>query len=956
MHRHQRLVFLIVLGLALAGHSRQAVVVGQAAPPQSATQQTQPPPQGQTMFRASVDVVAVDVSVIDRSGRPIRDLALEEFSLTVDGKPRRLRSAEFIALRRAEGAPAAAPRPFSTNLGTAPGRLVMLVIDQANIRRGSSREAFAAARRFIESLNDSDRVGLQVIPGAGPIVDFTSNHTRVMMMLDNVMGHAVEAEQSGRVGIAEAVAIAERDDESTWQEVLERECAGDHDPTSLDLCRQKLLGEVRVVHAAARSNTESSLLSLRQLMDRLSLTPDAKTLVLISEGLIVDRDFVDLNWVAPRAAAARVNIFGIRLSAPHYDAAMSRTSPTREVDQRLRAEGMDMLVSAARGTVFPVAVNADAAFSRLDLEISAYYLLSFEPDAADRNGRPHDIAVKVKRSGATVRARQQFVADPPGAVMTLEQMLTETLRSSLGAADFGLKLTTYSYRDAASDRVKVIVATEIDGAAKPDVDFAIGFYVTDSSGALAAADASTNERAGAGAPGRPHVQTAAVVLDAGSYTIKLAAVDAEGRRASVERSFDARLTRAGQLAVSDVMFARPAETARDVRPVIDGVLDATVTAYAEVYSDVAPQLDRAGVAVEFAESEEGPAIVSMALPLSPAESGRRIGAASLPAELVPGRYVARLVLKTDDRPIWSRSQPVIVIAAPANAARRPAAGRPATPAPAPARPPTAALPPAEPVAFDYTTDQFDHRLVLARPVVGFFIDRLSVVGLPPMPASLAPAVGLARMGNFAQARTVAEAAASGHVVEPFLVGLALLAGGDVNGAATRFGEVLRGAPELAPAAFYLGACFAAAGQDREASQAWQSILITDPSAPWTYTLLADSLLRADNVRMAMTVLGEARALWPDQDDVRLRWARAQARAGDGADAVRTLEPYLTRRPADGDALMLAMRLIYEARVMERPVETTAADRARFVRYYDAYAKLPGVDLTQASEWRTFVDR
>lgn len=928
------------------GLSSAALTARQAAPP-PAEPQTTPAPDQQATFRAATDVVAVDVGVIDRSGRPVRDLTIDEFAITVDGRPRRLRSAEYVALRRLEDdTRPTTPRPFSTNLGTAPGRLIMLVVDQSNIRRGAGREALASAREFVAGLNDEDRVALQLIPGAGPLVEFTSNHVRVMQMLDSVVGQAVEAEQSGRVGIAEAVAIAERDDESTWQEVLERECAGDHDAASLEQCRQTLLNEVRIVHAAARSNTESSLLSLRQIMDRLALTPDAKTLVLVSEGLIVDRDFVDLDWVADRAAEARVTIYGIRLSSPHYDAAMVRTSPTREVDQRLRAEGMDMLVSATRGTVFPVAVNAAAAFTRLDLEISAYYLLSFEPELADRDGKAHEIAVRVTRPGVTVRARQRFVADPPDTVVPVDERLAQALRSSLQAADFELRVATFSYLDTATGQVKVIIGSEVARAPGAEGDVAIGFYVTDSRGGLAAADADTKAIAASPRDARSSVSTSAIMLDPGNYTVKLGAVDAVGRVASVEHVFEAAVPRLDQLRFGDLMFLRPAGPGGGVRPVLDAVIDETESAYAEVYSDVPSRLDEASVVFEIAEDERGPALRTSELALGPAEAGRRVGAATVPAAgLLSGRYVARLVLRAGDQPVWTRVQPVLLV--PAEAVG-PATLPGATGSGAGA---SAARPPAD---FDFMTERLDRSVVLDRPVVGFFLTRLHVVGLPPVPDALTPAIGLARIGRFAEARRIAEEAATGHVVEPFLAGLSLLADGEVNAAALRFGEVLTEAPTLASAAFYLGACYAAAGQDREAVQAWQSMIISDKAAPWGYTLLVDALLRTGNVSMATLVVGEALEIWPDEPDVRLRLARTQALSGEGADAVRTLDAYLVQKPGDAGALKLAMRLIYEARVTERPVESVDADRARFLRYFDAYAALPGVNLTQPREWRTFV--
>ena len=61
--------------------------------------QDQPPPK--PTFKSAVDLVPVDVNVIDKSGRPVPDLAAGDFTLTVDGKPRRIVSAQFISVDRA---------------------------------------------------------------------------------------------------------------------------------------------------------------------------------------------------------------------------------------------------------------------------------------------------------------------------------------------------------------------------------------------------------------------------------------------------------------------------------------------------------------------------------------------------------------------------------------------------------------------------------------------------------------------------------------------------------------------------------------------------------------------------------------------------------------------------------------------------------------------------------------
>ena len=77
------------------------------------------------------------------------------------------------------------------------------------------------------------------------------------------------------------------------------------------------------------------------------------------------------------------------------------------------------LVGQARGDVFPIAVNANAVFSRLNLELSGYYLLSFEPTDADRTAKSRRIRVEVGRRGLTVRSRSTYaVADRAAAPLT----------------------------------------------------------------------------------------------------------------------------------------------------------------------------------------------------------------------------------------------------------------------------------------------------------------------------------------------------------------------------------------------------------------------------------------------------------------------------------------------------------------------------------------------------------
>jgi len=108
------------------------------------------PPQPPQTFKSSVDLVPVDVNVVDRNGRPISDLTAQDFSLKVDGKARRVVSAQFIGVTRGVERTPKEPALYSSNPPSSGARLIMLVVDQGNI--GSSRGKYAMMPRRDSSI------------------------------------------------------------------------------------------------------------------------------------------------------------------------------------------------------------------------------------------------------------------------------------------------------------------------------------------------------------------------------------------------------------------------------------------------------------------------------------------------------------------------------------------------------------------------------------------------------------------------------------------------------------------------------------------------------------------------------------------------------------------------------------------------------------------------------------
>jgi VWFA-related protein len=925
----------------------------QQQPPPPDPQPQSPPPGSQqpgVTFRTSVDRVVVDVIVIDRRGRPVADMTADDFTIQVDGKPRRVASASFISSsRRSAPAPSARP-PYSSNEGEGGGRQIMIVVDQGNISKLGARRPLEAAAAFIDGLSPADRIGLHVLPGAGPHIDFTANHALVKSALPQVVGESDPISGFHHIGVGEAYAI-DRGDNLVLQEVAARECAG-MSGLALSECEDGLPAEARMVVAQIRERTQSSLFAFRALLDRMSVSPGPKTILFVSEGLVVDREISDLEWVAEHAAKAQVSLYVLKLDRNEFDASVARISPTWVEDRELRVRGLETLAGYARGAVFPAAADPASAFQRLSIELSGYYLLSFEPEETDRDGKRHRIKVGTSRRDLTIRARQQFAVDPARSSMTDEQQLAEALRSPLVSPDIPLRATTYVMQEPGTPKLKVIVAAAINsGRHQADGELSLAYMLVDTRGRLAASRLEKPlKKASLGPlPDGWQSYTAATLVEPGSYTLKLAVLTPDGTSGSLEHTFKAALGNAGQVKYGDLMIAEPRRS-RDHSPrpaATPGLASESIVGYVELYSDAPDQLAKTRVRFEVASDENGRALESTDGRIDDDLKGtRRVAEGRVPVALLPpGDYVARAIVLADGRPVGKAVRPFTVLRSAASTtstatAPRSVSGR------GPARAAvTTDLPP------------FDKKTVLDPKVVGFFLDRLR-----QEPSAAAPARGVesaianAKAGRFEEAQKDVAGQPDDTPLPGFVNGLALYSKGDLEAAGNAFRRALRASPDFFPAIFYLGACYAAGGKDREAAAAWATSLVTEPDAPFIDVVLADALRRARDGAGALDISREAANLWPQNDEVQVRLVVAAAMAGEFDEALKAVEGQLEKGPNEPARLFFAMRILYEANAAGQPIESKEKDLARFDKYRAAYTAAQGPRGEIVEEWRKHIEK
>ncbi|MGH9374117.1 MAG: VWA domain-containing protein [Vicinamibacterales bacterium] len=390
-------------------------------------------------FRSGVDVIAVDVQVVDDDGNPIDSLGPNLFEVSINGKRRKVASAQFV--RHAWQAPPRAesesPPPSSPVSAAAPievvpggGRTFIMAIDNGSFDVGAGREAVEAVQGFVDRLQQQDRVGVYVYP-TGIWIEPTTLRAPVRVQLERVIGERQPLRSYYNLTASEIVditaqstnphsfltAVRAGNDPATEQldvvrTIQRRECQSDPN------CLARIYAEGIQLAVQLENQTQASLNGLAELLQRLADMPGRKAVVIVSAGVLVS-DRLDgrpdignqariLGQTAARANAT-VYTLHIDMSTRETGTAKNRGAGSSEHGRERAMYGvfLDQFSSAAGGERIYVPVGGGGfALDRVLKESSAYYLLGVEPADADRDGTPRELKVKVNRRGVTVRNRQ----------------------------------------------------------------------------------------------------------------------------------------------------------------------------------------------------------------------------------------------------------------------------------------------------------------------------------------------------------------------------------------------------------------------------------------------------------------------------------------------------------------------------------------------------------------------
>ncbi len=374
------------------------VVAAQSIAPQASSRPQTPEP---LTFASDVRMIRLDVSVVDSSGRPVRGLVPENFSILENGKPVDLSVFEAVE----DGSPATSVASedgqhlsLAVRAETQPVRdlrqRIVLVADPSSLTPMQLARVREATSNFItHQAKDRDIVRLinlatrEVWEGQIP-----GDRVRLASIGRKISRHRNPLFKAGGDGDS----LAEQIDFDMEEEVAEA-------------YSQSLRSE-RFLTRFARTGELLGLFD--EILIQLAAVPGRKSLVLISAGFpqirLLDERLERTAHLAREAQAAVhfVDAFGLDGLLP--EGRGQRMKPIFEMAWD-RSGGSQDLAEATGGSVSRFANVLTNAVTRAAEEARSYYIVGYVPVRKD-DGKFRSVKVRVNRDDVTVRTKKGYIA------------------------------------------------------------------------------------------------------------------------------------------------------------------------------------------------------------------------------------------------------------------------------------------------------------------------------------------------------------------------------------------------------------------------------------------------------------------------------------------------------------------------------------------------------------------
>ena len=404
------------------------------------------------VFRAESDLVLVNVTVKDKSGKFVAGLKPEDFTILEDNKPQKIVSFDVenvdalpaVDVAQAKPLPEAAPgttKPVPSAADTAglfkDRRLIVLFFDLSAMEPDEIDRAVTSAERYIDTqMAPADLVSI-VSLGSSLTVnqDFTADRAVLKKQLDTFSSGSGQGFEEGSTGTTEGTPDSGQ--------------AFTADDTEFNIF-----------------NTDRRLEALRSVAEKLAYVQQKKSLIYFSSGM--DRTGIE-NQSELRAAvnaAVRSNLAiytmdmrGLQALVAGGEAqnaslrgvsAYSGQATLNALNSNFTTqETLVTLASDTGGRAFLDSNDFSKIFKGVQQDTSTYYLLGYHSANTARDGRYRHIVVKSGSPGVKIDYRRGYYAPADYKHSTQddkERQLEEELASELPTTDLPLYLGVAYFR------------------------------------------------------------------------------------------------------------------------------------------------------------------------------------------------------------------------------------------------------------------------------------------------------------------------------------------------------------------------------------------------------------------------------------------------------------------------------------------------------------------------------
>ncbi|HEX9189314.1 MAG TPA: VWA domain-containing protein [Vicinamibacteria bacterium] len=480
-----------------------AVVTALAGLPSGRAQE--PPPEPPPTFPGDVELVTVDVVVTDKNGRPVNGLAASDFVVEEEGRPQSVLRFEAVDLPPLPSqGPARRPR-VSTNQvpRQSASRTFLILFDDLHITHEDAQQAKGAVATFLRrGVRDGDFVSLLATSGeAWWSTRMEAGRQDLLLVLGRLEGRRLPEKRLDSLSDWEAMRIAHYNDTIVGDRVLRRfqtlrimpdnafpssridgvRSSREEDSTLYQRGINDLMVESRAseIYSNVRIRGARTLSVMERALESLSAAKGRKSLILVSDGFVLDTTLDGFQKVVQAARRSNVAIYfvntrGLRGLVGLYGADMAEPVASRDTgavmaDITQEAAGSEHLSEDTGGFVIRNTNDLEGGVERIARESLSYYLLGYNPAGTPRDGSYRRIAVRVPgKEGLVIRARRGYYAprdgDPaaPGPAERKDADMQRALDSPYYAAEIPARMSAYVRDEVVSERARTLLAAEID--------------------------------------------------------------------------------------------------------------------------------------------------------------------------------------------------------------------------------------------------------------------------------------------------------------------------------------------------------------------------------------------------------------------------------------------------------------------------------------------------------------